>query len=391
MKSVLLKFTKNIVTIVFHNTLLFYIKCFKILISWLSPNWLTWNKYSENMLRTLEKKILQILKIPYRGWYVDIGPVVGPSDKIWTISLNTESKNTSLVLLHGLGAGVALWCLNLDALAKNRPVYAFDMLGFGRSSRPHFSTDSWEAEKQMVNAVEEWRKEMKLKDFILMGHSMGGFIAASYAISHPDRVKYLILADPWGFPEKTDKSGEAPFWLKTASYLLTPFNPLSGIRVAGPLGPWFINALRPDISKKFSNAVDETLIPQYIYQCNSQTPSGESAFHSMMSDFGWAKNPMVKRIDQLKEHIPITLLYGSRSWVDHSAANTIKEKRMNSYFNLQVIIGAGHHVYADKADSFNQIVNDSCAIADSINNSNTLAITQGPSVETAAVLDHDNN
>lgn len=63
---------------------------------------------------------------------MDIGPVVGTSDKIWTISLNEESPNTPIVLLHGLGAGVALWCLNLDALASQRPVYAIDILGKNR-------------------------------------------------------------------------------------------------------------------------------------------------------------------------------------------------------------------------------------------------------------------
>lgn len=69
------------------------------------------------------------LKTAYRGWYVDIGPVVGAADKIWTISLNEESAKTPIVLLHGLGSGVALWCLNLDALAIHRPVYAIDLLG----------------------------------------------------------------------------------------------------------------------------------------------------------------------------------------------------------------------------------------------------------------------
>lgn len=61
------------------------------------------------------------------------------------------------------------------------------MLGFGRSSRPTFSSDALEAEQQMVKAVEEWRREMKLDNMILLGHSMGGFLAASYSISHPNR------------------------------------------------------------------------------------------------------------------------------------------------------------------------------------------------------------
>lgn len=69
---------------------------------------------------------------------MDIGPVVGTSDKIWTISLNEESPKTPIVLLHGLGAGVALWCLNLDALASQRPVYAIDILGKHKKNQNFF-------------------------------------------------------------------------------------------------------------------------------------------------------------------------------------------------------------------------------------------------------------
>ncbi|XP_072396698.1 (Lyso)-N-acylphosphatidylethanolamine lipase-like isoform X1 [Diabrotica undecimpunctata] len=361
----------------------YYVVAITVL-SWVSPNWLSWNKYSESMLRAIEKRILSILKVPYKGFYVDIGPVVGPADKIWTLSFNTESQKTPLVLLHGLGSGVALWCLNLDTFANTRPVYAIDVLGFGRSSRPSFSQFSKEAEKQMIRSIEEWRKELKLKDFILLGHSMGGFLAASYSISYPNRVKHLILADPWGFPERPREYNNIPLWIKTVVYVLKPFNPLAGIRVAGPFGPKLINTIRPDISKKYAMALEDTnLIPEYIYQCNCQNPSGEGAYHAMMADFGWAKNPMVRRIDKLRQDLPITLLYGSRSWVDHSAGEILKEKRVNSVFKLQVVSGAGHYVYADKPEAFNQIVLDACAYTDS-EEKRPLAIESGKGVESDA-------
>lgn len=318
------------------------------------------------MLRAVEKKILSYLRTPYRGFYVDLGPAIGEADKVWTLSLNTESKEIPLVMLHGLGAGVALWVMNLDSLAANRPVYAIDILGFGRSSRPKFSTDALTCEKQFVKSVEEWRRETNINQMILMGHSMGGFIASSYTLSYPERVKHLILADPWGFPEKPSDSGNSkqiPLWLRALAYALTPLNPLWALRAAGPLGQWVIEKTRPDIIRKFSIGIgqDSHLIPQYIHQCNAQTPTGETAFHTMMETFGWAKHPMIHRINDIHEDIPITFIYGSRSWIDSSPGEKIKSQRINSLVEINIVNGAGHHVYADKPEVFNRYVNESCS------------------------------
>jgi abhydrolase domain-containing protein 5 len=57
----------------------------------------------------------------------------------------------------------------------------------------------------------------------------------------------------------------------------------------------------------------------------------------MMATFGWAKNPMNQRIHQVKEAIPLTLIYGSKSWVDHYPAESIQEKRSSSYVKGHVM------------------------------------------------------
>ncbi|KAJ8717102.1 hypothetical protein PYW08_005501 [Mythimna loreyi] len=336
--------------------------------SW-TGGWFSWTRQSDAMLRNVEKKILSCLKTAYKRFYVDIGSVVGQSDKIWTISLNDESPKIPLVMLHGMGAGLALWCPNLDSFAASRPVYAIDLLGFGRSSRPKFASDAQKAEAQWVESVEEWRREVNIGQFILLGHSLGGYIATAYAIKYPERVRHLVLADPWGFAERPPNAYEKaqlPLWVRAIATAVQPLNPLWAVRAAGPAGKWLVSKTRPDISRKYLNFIPdaEKVIPEYIYQCNSQTPSGEAAFHTLMTGFGWAKNPMVRRVDEIDPALPITVLYGSRSWVDNSTGQVLVEHRGPANTFVQVINGAGHHVYLDKPEQFNKFVLEACARAD---------------------------
>ena len=174
------------------------------------------------------------------GRYVPISN----NHRLWTLHFNPDAKDkTPLVLVHGFGAGSGLWAMNIDELAKRQSVYAIDVLGFGRSSRPQFPNDAAEAEGDFVEAIEQWRKEVGLSKFILLGHSLGGFIACSYTLKYPEHVRHLILADPWGLNEKPPP-GEEPFevprWAKIVAAMLSPFNPLSAIRAAGPYGMSYV-------------------------------------------------------------------------------------------------------------------------------------------------------
>lgn len=52
------------------------------------------------------------------------------------------------------------------------------------------------------------------------------------------RVKHLILVEPWGFPARPENPNHnsIPMWIRTMGAVMTPFNPLAGLRLAGPLG-----------------------------------------------------------------------------------------------------------------------------------------------------------
>lgn len=132
--------------------------------------------------------------MPFETFYIPIGDIVGNDDQIWTLAANTDCKNTPIVLIHGFAAALGFWLQNLDDLAKHNPVYAIDLLGFGKSSRPNFADEADEIESQFCESIEKWRQTMQLEKMILLGHSFGGFLSTSYAMKYHENIEHLILA-----------------------------------------------------------------------------------------------------------------------------------------------------------------------------------------------------
>ena len=67
------------------------------------------------------------------------------------------------------------------------------------AGRPHFKArNRLDAEAFFLSALHQWRQEQGLDKMILMGHSLGGYLAATYALQHPENVQHLILVCPAG-------------------------------------------------------------------------------------------------------------------------------------------------------------------------------------------------
>lgn len=127
-----------------------------------------------------------------------------------------ESGAPALVMIHGFGFGAALYYAAAPPLATEWPgrVFSIDQLGCGLSSRPPWPYPRGHrcpvsvAEAYFVDAIEAWRAALSLDTIVLLGHSIGGYIAAAYAERHPERVRQLVLASPAGVPHPPEGLAE---------------------------------------------------------------------------------------------------------------------------------------------------------------------------------------
>jgi 3-oxoadipate enol-lactonase len=95
-----------------------------------------------------------------------------------------------LVLLEGLGGDIPGWRRNIPRLSQRRTVIAYDFRGNGRSDVP----DRPVTVTTLVDDTLALLDHLDANHADLYGQSFGGMVALETALSHPDRVRSLILA-----------------------------------------------------------------------------------------------------------------------------------------------------------------------------------------------------
>ena len=402
-----------------------------------------------------------------RTWHSNLVKLSGKNRALNEFSVQRvgEPVDQNLVMLHGYGAGLGFFYKNFEGLsrAKGWKLYALDLLGMGRSSRPPFKVHTkdrqgsiTEAENWFIDALEEWRVQKKIDRFTLLGHSLGGYLAVAYALKYPGHLNKLILASPVGIPEdpyavnadmpdpqastleqefsqdqndvvngsstdgsESPKSGDKNnFWNagpkaheradsttpsgprkplpKWLTYLWDAnVSPFSLVRWAGPLGPRFVSGWT---SRRFSHLPSDEAqaLHDYAYSLFRQRGSGEYALAYILAPGAYARSPLIRRIqgvgrqmispdgsttssvaaaEKRRENgIPVVMMYGENDWMDiaggYAAEKRIEDEKRRILKNLpaeerakdngsakvMVIKKAGHHVYLDGWEEFNEVM-----------------------------------
>ncbi len=79
---------------------------------------------------------------------------------------------------------------------------------------------------------------MRLERFVLLGHSFGAYIACAYTLQYPERVRHLILVDPWGFAQPPNEQEVRDKFKQTSWFwrAVGKLKPFTVVRAAGPWG-----------------------------------------------------------------------------------------------------------------------------------------------------------
>ncbi|HEY8709952.1 MAG TPA: alpha/beta fold hydrolase, partial [Burkholderiaceae bacterium] len=111
-------------------------------------------------------------------------------------------KPEALFLMHGIGGHLEAYAKNVLALSAHYHVVAFDFVGHGLSDKP-LDIDYLPA--TYARQLAELMDALGIARANISGESLGGWVAGTFAVMFPDRVKRLILNTTGGIPIVSEK------------------------------------------------------------------------------------------------------------------------------------------------------------------------------------------
>jgi pimeloyl-ACP methyl ester carboxylesterase len=247
-----------------------------------------------------------------------------------------DSGNT-VILLHGGGGYIELWKHNISELAKQHRVYAFDMVGAGRSDR----LDNDYTFDFMAQFTRDFMKALDIPKASLIGTSAGGGVALTFTLNFPELVDRLILVGSAGLG-------------KEINFLLR-------ITTLPGLGKLFSSPSKSGVAMLCKQAVyDSKLINDEIveefYQMATLPGAAEATLNLGRSNFNiWGQfyQSLAERLHTIAN--PTLIIWGRQDSmvpVTHAqnAAKIIPNTR------LEIIEKCGHWSPIEHPQKFNQLV-----------------------------------
>lgn len=244
-----------------------------------------------------------------------------------------EGDGKPVVLVHGIAASLHDWTNMIpDLVGDGYQACALDLLGHGESHKPE-NPLAYNVER-LFEHFNNWLEELNLAPPLhLVGHSLGGYLSIMYTLRYPDKVRAMVLINPF--------------------YSLKQISPI--LRLVGR---------RPHISERTMRAVPEWLINFVLgWDPSSAANFSPEARQQIANDYKRASPHFVRitrdipDLTSLLPHIiiPTTVIWGERDLtLKPDSFKFLVEKLPVS--SGHPIPDCGHQPHIGKPELVNQLV-----------------------------------
>jgi pimeloyl-ACP methyl ester carboxylesterase len=248
-----------------------------------------------------------------------------------------------LVFVHGLAGCWQNWLENIPHFSRSHRVIAVDLAGFGESELPQEEISI----PGYGRFIDSFLGEIDIERAVVVGNSMGGFISAETAISHPDRVEKLVLVDAAGGPtlrEWNDRHG--------ASFMraMRLFQPV----VAASLARRESLVRRPGLRKLMLYKVaahPDRLAPELCYEvANGGGKPGFFDALKAISDYDfWERTPQIR--------CPTLIVWGQDDEIV-PVADAFEYEALIRNARTVIFDDTGHVPMLERPAAFNRVIDE---------------------------------
>jgi pimeloyl-ACP methyl ester carboxylesterase len=251
----------------------------------------------------------------------------------------------AVLLIHGIGDSSDTWQPVLSELARHHTVIAPDLLGHGRSEKPRadYSIAAY------ANGMRDLLTVLEIDRVTVVGHSLGGGVAAQFAYQFPERCERLVLVGSGGVGRSV-----SPL-LRLAAVpgveFLMPLFGLPPVRAVSRFGADLLRLLNTSLGRD----AEEVMA---VFDSLPNTEARRAILRTLRSGVDW-RGQVITMLDRayLTEGIPTLLIWGRRDAIIPLGHGRLAHAAMPGS-ELEVFDEAGHFPHHSDPARFTRIVSD---------------------------------
>ncbi len=232
-----------------------------------------------------------------------------------------------ILLLHGLGSTKADWDFQVEEFSKEYRILAPDLRGHGNSSKPSERSDY--GISQCAEDMQLLLKELKIKQCIVVGFSMGGAIAFEMAVDFPELISRMVIVNTAPDFNDLGEMGEEMVRERTKSLKTSGMEPLAR-QISEGMFP-------KDEQKELRNAFFERARKNPV----------DAYYNSFITLMEWGIGDKIKKIK-----IPVLVIASDLDYTPVSLKESYAGKMTDA--KVVVIENSRHGVTMDQPEQFNE-------------------------------------